>query len=348
MKKLLFILLLFISTVAIGQNSPLVPAQGGVVTDYYIGNLDQYLTTSRLLSGGDSYNLTLDSIPQFNLYATEVYITEDTTTFANLISTTNRWNTANSGLIFQNQGVGFNYTWLQEVYNDSIARVSLAPGAAVMQVLDREGAGTTYYSGSASVKADEIWLRTADPSDVTDAEVRVGFGRVEINGTDSTILRLPSFNEALTLVVAIDTTGDSDRLYMKTVGASAGSISYDTYSSGAASALIARFGGTAVIVTNPSTGTYDIEIPANANVHTIDFIGNNTILSGGQLTLTIDNSANSRDRIFMAQLLYSTGGQVDHVATSTTYTQTTSGNITTIIFPNMNGFGGGGYTIMLR
>lgn len=315
------------------------------------GNLavgDQFLTANRLISGQDLYNLTIDSIPNLYILSDEVFMTNGVTSLTNVIGTIARWNTINSGLIKFND-LGVSGMYMQEVYNDSISRVYTTQGGAGIQAFDREGAGITYYGGDISVKPNEVWIRVYDLSNITDSEIRVGFGRVELYGADSMSFKGLDFNESLPTVLAIDTTGGVERIYKKTVNT--GNVSYDTYSGVfGVTARISRYAGSGTNVTNPGAGIYTFTVSSGAHVLEIDFLGTDAALSGGgTLTLNIDNSANSRDRFFVVQTIQRTSnGQVDATATATNYTQSSSGNITTIQISNLAGFGGAGYRIMLR
>lgn len=341
MKNLLFILLLFIPILSFSQKIGRAGGTGGLS----IANVDQYLSANRLLSGSDLYNLNFDSLLQMDIHSTEVFITDGPTSFANAIGTTSRYGTENSGLLMINQGLGFDFTWLQEVYNDSIARVSVVPGSASLEVYDRDGVTTNYYSGTMNAKADEVWLRTATPGNITDAEVRVGFGRVLLNGVDSMIFQGLTANESLPLVLAIDTSSSRNRIYWKTVNT--GSVSYDTYTSGTVNTTLSRYAGGGTTITNPSAGQYKYTTSVGAHVLEIDFIGNDANLTGGgNLVLIIDNAANSRDRYFSVQIMSGAGSEYDPPGTA--YTQTSSANQTTITIPNLASFGVTGYRIMLR
>lgn len=134
------------------------------------------------------------------------------------------------------------------------------------------------------------------------------------------------------------------------LGGGGGTKSTDSLTSGAVTAVLKRFGGSATTITNPSGGTYDLDIKTSADIERIRVHGDNTTLNGSnEFILTIDNSANSADRTFSIQIYQTnTGALVDAQATGTNWTQTTSGNVTTITFPGMNGFGATGFDIELR
>lgn len=129
-----------------------------------------------------------------------------------------------------------------------------------------------------------------------------------------------------------------------------GTKSTDSLTSGSVTAVLTRFGGAATTITNPAAGIYDLDIKAGADIERMTVHGDNGDLNGSnEFILTIDNSANSADRTFLIQIYQTnTGALVDPQATATNWTQTKSGNITTITFPGMNGFGATGFDIELR
>lgn len=346
MRHILTVLLFFLSIISYGQNSPSVIAEGGQVDDKYLGIDQQFLTSDRLVSGSDLFNLTFDSIPKIFITADEIFLTDSITTLTNIIGTTTRWNTTNSGISKFND-LGVQGIYMQQVYNDSIFRVYTTQGTAGIQAFDRVGTGITYYAGDISVKPDEIWTRVYDPSNVTDSEIRVGFGRIKLGVTDSLLITGLDFSEGQDIILAIDTA--TNKVYTKTLSASSGTVNYNTYSSGSVSSTVSRLGGSATTITNPGTGSYNYQVASGAHIMEIDFLGNDTNLNSGVLTISIDNSANSRDRYFIVQVLQrTTNGQVDPTSTATNYTQSSSGNITTIQISNLGGFGAAGYRIMLR
>lgn len=133
-------------------------------------------------------------------------------------------------------------------------------------------------------------------------------------------------------------------------GGGGGSKATDSLTSGSVTAQVKRFGGSATVLSNPAAGNYDLEIQSGADVERMTVHGDNGDLNGSnEFVLIVDNSANSEDRTFQIQLYQAnTGALVDAQATGTNWTQTTSGNITTITFPGMNGFGATGFDIELR
>lgn len=134
------------------------------------------------------------------------------------------------------------------------------------------------------------------------------------------------------------------------LGGGAGSKATDSLTSGSVTAVLKRFGGSATTISNPGAGEYDLDIKSGADIERIRVHGDNGDLNGSnEFILTIDNSANSEDRTFSVQIYQTnTGALVDQQATATVHTQTTSGNVTTLTFPGMNGFGATGFDIELR
>lgn len=137
-----------------------------------------------------------------------------------------------------------------------------------------------------------------------------------------------------------------------TVSGGGGSASYahDSLTSGTVTAEADRLGGSALQISNPSAGTYRLTNQASSFISVISLYGNNTTLNASQeFVVEFDNSAISEDRRFSAQVYdASNGALVDQQATATVHTQSVSGNITTLTFPGMNGFGSGGFFIELR
>lgn len=247
MKNLLFILLLLIPVLSFSQKVGRAGGTGGL----NLANLDQYLAEDRLISGANLYNLTIDSLTQLDIFSPEVFITNGPTSLLNIIGTTTRWNTDNSGFIKFND-LGTSGLYMQEVYNDSIFRVYTTQGAAGLQAFDREGAGITYYGGDISVKPNEVWTRVYDPSNITDAEVRVGFGRVQLYGADSLVIDPETFNESLTVVMAIDTA--TGRNYRKTISP----LANQWYTAGNGGSVVANTPGTTFTRTSSTIGTFNV------------------------------------------------------------------------------------------
>lgn len=322
------------------------------ITPLYRGN--QYLTGDRLISGGYAYDLYMDSLLYASINANEVVISDSATTIANWYSTTNKYLKKNSGY-FRWNSLGLDNVAIRNTNgSDAINEVLLADNAATLQSYYKAVSGVSTGGSSVSTSATNINIVHGDTINASISSIYVG-KHVGIVGSDSLVLSstgpiyvdgLMPFNEALTVGLAVDTS--TNRLYLKTT--TAGSMSYDDFSSGTVTTSVTRYGGAATTLTNPSTGTYRFTANSTAYLEAIDFQGNNANLSSGELTIIIDNSSNSRDRLFTAQIIgLSSNGYVDVIATGTNYTETvTVGNITTIVFSNMSGFGTAGYKIMLR
>lgn len=126
---------------------------------------------------------------------------------------------------------------------------------------------------------------------------------------------------------------------------------YDDLTSGSLTGYISRQGGTATTVSSPATGEYNFSIKAGSEVLRAEFFGNNSNLASGtgELILRLDNSLNSRNRRYSVQIIDgNNGAQINPTAFGVSYTQTVSGNITTINIPNLGGFGPTGYYILLN
>ena len=179
-------------------------------------------------------------------------------------------------------------------------------------------------------------------SDQTDSEIETAY-----NNQVSTV----SQAEAEAGVATTVRRWTAERVAQAIAALAAGSSkTTDSLSSGDVTAEIKRVGGSATVLTNPGAGVYDLEIQSGADLERLRVYGDTDTLDGSnQFTLTIDNSANSEDRSFMVQLYQGNDGSlVVQQETSTNHTQTFSGNITTLLFPGMNGFGATGFYIELR
>lgn len=130
-------------------------------------------------------------------------------------------------------------------------------------------------------------------------------------------------------------------------GGAGATVAFDALTSGTVTAAITRLGGSATTIANPSAGEYTLDVASGAHLEAATVFGNNTTLNGSsEFILRIDNSANSRDRRVIIQLYDANNGAlVDQQVTATNHTQAVSGNITTITFPGMNGFGATGFYI---
>lgn len=150
-----------------------------------------------------------------------------------------------------------------------------------------------------------------------------------------------------------DITVDAQGRVTAAANGSAGggaALGYDSLTSGAFSAQVARVGGTATTLTNPGAGEYNFAIQAGAEINTISIFGNNTVLNGAnEMIIRLNNSANARDRRVLIQLYDANNGAlVDQQVTATNHTVAVAGNITTITIPGLNGFGASGYYIEIR
>lgn len=320
---------------AIGGNSNLAVA-------------DQTFTSNRYISGSDSYKLIMDSLPNFRLHATEYFITDDSTDILNIIGTTTKYQKRNAGLSRVNS-LSQDFVYFQNTNdNDEFHRVSISPNDLGISSKKKEVVGNASYGSEATFDPDFLDLNMSDSLVASRSKIRLARDKITITAPDSLVLDIgtETYDEDLNTVLAIDAT--TKRLYYKTI--SAGAVAYDTYTSGSVTTTSSRFGGTAVAVTNPSSGQYKYTIPAETHVMEIDFKGNNTNLDGSaELSLIIDNAANSRDRLFTVQIIELSGNShVNQFATATKYIQTTTANVTTIKMGQLSGYGASGYKILLR
>lgn len=347
MNKLITILLLTLSISAYSQNGSKVIG-GGQSSSGGIGATDQSLTGNRLLNGTGFFNLTIDSLPVFSLRSNEIYITDDSTDVLNIVGTTTKYGKENAGYSRVNS-LGLDFLYFQNTNgSDEFHRLSIDEESLGLSSKRKEVVGNASYGSEATFDPDFLDFNMSDSLLASRAKIRLARDKITITAPDSLVLDIgaETYDEDLSTVLAIDPS--TKRLYYKTV--SAGAIAYDTYSSGAVSTTASRFGGTAIAVTNPGSGQYRYTIPASTNVMEIDFDGNNTNLDGSaELSLIIDNSANSRDRFFTVQIIEKSGNShVNQFATGTRYIQTVAGNVTTIKLAQLSGYSSAGYKIMLR
>ncbi|PHN00627.1 hypothetical protein, partial [Flavilitoribacter nigricans] len=126
---------------------------------------------------------------------------------------------------------------------------------------------------------------------------------------------------------------------------------YDDLTSGTLTGYISRQGGSTTTISSPSTGEYNFTIQSGSEILRAEFFGNNdNLVSGtGELILRLNNSLNSRNRRYSVQIIDgNNGAQVSPTGFGVSYTQTVSGNITTINIPNLGSFGPTGYYILLN
>ena len=124
----------------------------------------------------------------------------------------------------------------------------------------------------------------------------------------------------------------------------------DSLSSGIVTAELDRVGGSPCVLTNPNPGEYVLTVPAGASISNITVFGNNTALDAlNEFTFRVDNSANTLDRRFLVQIHSGNDGSlIDQQALGCIHYQTVAGNITSLKFLIMNGFGTPGFLIELR
>lgn len=208
---------------------------------------------------------------------------------------------------------------------------------------DIDDTATTNKWMTAAEKTKLTGIETGATADQTNAEIETAY-----NAQVSIVSQAEA--EAGTATTVRRWTAQRVAQAIAALAAGGSSKSTDSLTSGSVTARISRVGGTATTITNPSAGTYDLDIKSGADIERITVHGDNGDLDGSnQFILTIDNSANSAARTWMVQIYQTnTGALVDQQATATNHTQTVSGNVTTLTFPGMNGFGATGFDIELR
>jgi len=122
-----------------------------------------------------------------------------------------------------------------------------------------------------------------------------------------------------------------------------------TLTAGDVSCFVRYTGDSAPTLTENSVGNYTLDITAGCTLRGFDFTGDNTTLSGGELTLILD-SADADLLYFTLDIINLGNNQVsDLPALGITVTQVVDVSGTnTAVFPNMSGFGAAGYTILGR
>lgn len=132
-----------------------------------------------------------------------------------------------------------------------------------------------------------------------------------------------------------------------TTGGSAPVI--DESTSGNLTSRTHRIGGTATVLANSGSGEYTLTIQTDAYPLKIDIDGDGTVLSAGQLTIKVNNAANSENLYFDVAIIdKDDNSQIDLHARGIVPDQpAATANETTISLPNMSGFSSG-YKILLR
>ena len=313
-----------------------------------LGKADQTLTGDRLVSGSNTYDLRIDSIPFFELAVDEFFLSEDRTTVGSLVSTTNRFLKQNAG-VFRVNSLGLDYTILQNTNGTDQLHGMYAEEDRIRIISsDKEVVGVNSNSTNAIFKPNDFELNVKDSLGVTHGQLFADRSKLLITNFDSLNFEFDMIpiDEGQTFVLAVDTL--TGRIYTKT--STFGSVLVDQHTNGALSVDLYRVAGASSILQNPAAGEYTVVMASSSDVSRIDVESNNTTLNGSnELVFRMDNSVNGLDRFFSAELIdLGSNGLIDAHATGTNYTQSVSGNITTIRFPNMNGFGAAGYRILLR
>lgn len=99
-------------------------------------------------------------------------------------------------------------------------------------------------------------------------------------------------------------------------------------------------GANDVVYGSTGAGVYNLTIPAGSDLERVRFRGDDTGLDGSQdLTITIDNSANSYDRTFVHQFFNANRTPINQGSGGDTFTYNlqTTGNVTTITISGLAG-----------
>lgn len=177
---------------------------------------------------------------------------------------------------------------------------------------------------------------------------------LSISNQTSTTLEIASSNGTNAIVpqatgsnAGLMTATDKTKLDGLGGPSGSGTPTQDNLTSGVVTADVERDGLNATTLTNPGTGEYNIIIPSGSYFRRATVFANNTVLNSGAITLSIDNSANSKDRRVSVQIYQaSDNALVDQKTTGTLNSQITSGNVTILAFPaNMGNFGSSGFYV---
>jgi len=142
---------------------------------------------------------------------------------------------------------------------------------------------------------------------------------------------------------------DDDKQAVSVGGGGGGgsvSIASSTLTAGGVSCFV-RYYGTAPSLAETATGTYTLTVPATTTLRGFRFTGDNTTLSGGTLTIVIDDGGTDV-WYFLSQILNLTSNEIsDHHALGIVIDQeeTVAGTLTAT-FTNMDGYGATGFTIL--
>lgn len=119
-------------------------------------------------------------------------------------------------------------------------------------------------------------------------------------------------------------------------------------SSGSFTARVGYIGASEPTISSGGAGDYTVTIPSGTMFLWGNLFANSDTADLGTLNFKLDNSANSADRWLSAQILdANNGGLIDAHNQSMNYTQTISGNITTMAIPSITINGTNGFRIML-
>lgn len=192
-----------------------------------------------------------------------------------------------------------------------------------------------YPTGFNTVGINPKWIQDVDPVTGGGSKVRMLTPKASYTVTEA-----PTYFETAVIGDLCSTGGG---------GGGSGFLNY-TLTSGSVSVDVTSYGDFNAVLTNPDTGEYLLSIPAGVQLHSATVYGNSTTLSPTQeFIFKIDYSVNSFDKRSVVQIYDSQNDQlVDQQVSGTVNDQSATANITTMTFPNMNGFGTSGFYIELR